>query len=1450
LVLSSLLMVLGSARIASAEMTFNPATMMRTSELRVGMKGYCKTVLEGTKIEKFGVEVLGVLENQWYGGDIIFFRITDGPLVDKQMGIISGMSGSPVYVDDKLVGAISLSFSSFMKEPLGGATPIEQMLEARPTTTPAAEGPVALSEPLTVGGKTFRRVEVCANWGDVDERKKDTIVLRPVATPLMVSGVNPERLPEWDKWLRPYGFRVVPGGGSMPDGPEVELEAGSSLGIEIATGDITIFGGGTVTYREGNEFLAFGHPMDQMGSTALPIGTAYVNGVIASEMDPFKMMSPIRTVGTLSQDRPWAVAGIIGPIPPRIPITLHARNTSKGLERNFKVQVTKELDYTLWTLTAVCQEGLLSLADSFGDQSATIKTRVKPEGMDAIEVSDFLSFSETGGGWWGMPVWAGASDSLNVIVNMLQTNPYKQVGVEEVSLDVEMVDRSQEAEIEKVQLDRLNYRPGDEVTLHVTVLPWQGERQYKDISFTVPENIVSGQLEVEVAGGGGGNYSYYAEGSGLLQPTYDDLPGMIAAWLENHKEGNELQATVSYEAYGLSSPKGLLHNVPSHVTNLLYLTGKVEATPGREWERNSVATGWYISGEQHLTITVEKERWAPPQPSGGPGAYPGGPPPGGAYPEEYYGPYGAIQGPSPGYSVPRWDGTGMLRSTWESRGVSPGTPQWLSGPLSQPSSPNVSGLATAVPSPGKAPPPAVMEQMQAQMEKAKAQMEKEAGAAGEGEQEKEEEKPEEGELVGRRPSLAGWINASDFSSFKFEGAYPTEDGRIVGMPAISKIAEIPEGTAWSVVADPAGNIYVGTGPAGRIYEFTAAGEQVRVVETGQLMVNALATSPQGVVFAGTSPGAEIFSISEAGEAKLFCDLPDEHVWALRFDKEGNLLAAVGGEQGRLYSISPQGKASLVYQPEDSRHVICLDLDDEGQAYLGTAEPGKVIVLDKERNPRDSYEVATQEVVAVAKWKSSIVFSTPDPALYRITDTGTIEPLGTTTEEGSPHAKPPEGAAPPEGPPVPFVTGFVAVPGGLLVASADSSGGVWLLTGEKQLTQLVSLYGSQVTHAFGAADGKVYLSGNNPVALYATEGKEGSIGTATSPPYDTGRLSRWGRAFWRAELPAGSEVRVMSRTGNTPSPDTTWSEWSFSRTRPSGYTIENPPARFIQFKVELVAGYDNAAPALEELLFVFLPANREPTLTISEPGAVVFWSGQKTISWEGSDPDNDKLTYSLFISSDDGKTWEELKKDLTDQSYDWDTKEKKDGIYLLKAVVTDGRANPDNPKEVEKVSNTVYVDNTPPLILLKRSKGTLTAGTYTHEGVATDLQTSITAVEYRLDEGDWQAAVAVDGIFDSKREKFKFEIKDMASGSHKLEVAAVDQARNRKSTTSDIEGPEEAAPSEEVGKEGKAEEAIEGETAPELQEQMEGEPREGAAPVNVPSGAMPAPVGTAPNGSSD
>jgi hypothetical protein len=233
---------------------FDPATMMRADSIQRGMTGYGLSVFEGVTIERFDVEVLGVLSKVIVGEDLILARITSGPVVERESGVIGGMSGSPIYIKGRLVGALAYGWG-FSREPICGITPIEAMLDSYPADggAQALLGPNHPARGAMVDGRWVTR----ANVQPISESgarfaSPDTINLQPVAPLIYASGLKPEAMQALTDALEPYGIEPMAGPGRMSDPVPVELAPGSAVGVSLATGDFDITGIGTVTWRDGD----------------------------------------------------------------------------------------------------------------------------------------------------------------------------------------------------------------------------------------------------------------------------------------------------------------------------------------------------------------------------------------------------------------------------------------------------------------------------------------------------------------------------------------------------------------------------------------------------------------------------------------------------------------------------------------------------------------------------------------------------------------------------------------------------------------------------------------------------------------------------------------------------------------------------------------------------------------------------------------------------------------------------------------------------------------------------------------------------------------------------------------------------------------------------------------------------------------------------------------------
>src|SRR6476646_2595897 len=316
---------------------------MPISEIRPGMVGIGRTVFTGTQVQEFKAHILGVIENViGTQRNLILAKLEGGPLAST--GVIAGMSGSPVYIDGKLIGAVSYALGSFSKEPIAGITPIAEMTDSTTFSDVRPPGArVKVEFPLTRESLSAAFRKALAWNRPFAERPNDTelagisavaglggsqlgTLLRPIATPLVMSGFEPDLADIFGGAFRDQGF--VPTGGSVAGMREGEkpyegpLKPGDAVGVMLVGGDLMLGGTGTVTHIDGNRVYAFGHPMYNLGPTEFPMTRAYVYTVLPSLVSSMKLSTTGEVIGTVLQDRATAIAGRLGAGPRLIPITL------------------------------------------------------------------------------------------------------------------------------------------------------------------------------------------------------------------------------------------------------------------------------------------------------------------------------------------------------------------------------------------------------------------------------------------------------------------------------------------------------------------------------------------------------------------------------------------------------------------------------------------------------------------------------------------------------------------------------------------------------------------------------------------------------------------------------------------------------------------------------------------------------------------------------------------------------------------------------------------------------------------------------------------------------------------------------------------------------------------------------------------------------------------------
>src|SRR6476646_5310701 len=399
--------VVGVSIVASAA-----APQMEIGEVRPGMVGVGRTVFDGVHVEEFKAHIIGVLENViGTHRNLILAKLEGGPLANT--GVIAGMSGSPVYIDGKLVGAVSYALCSFSKEPIAGITPIAEMTDSTTFSDVRPPGAkVKVEYPLTRDGliTAFRKA---LNWnrpfaeraGDAQLSGMSSVIgvngselgtlLRPIATPLVMSGFEPEVADVFAPAFRDQGF-IPPGGtaattaryGEKPcEGP---LKPGDAVGVMLVGGDLQLGATGTVTHIDGDRVYAFGHPMYNLGPTEFPMTRAYVYTVLPSLFSSMKLSATGEVIGTLLQDRATAIAGRLGPAPRMIPVKITLESNRRQTETfNFTV-VNDQLFGPLMTYASILNT-LGSYERQFGSATYTVRGSAKVRKHDAVAFNNLFS---------------------------------------------------------------------------------------------------------------------------------------------------------------------------------------------------------------------------------------------------------------------------------------------------------------------------------------------------------------------------------------------------------------------------------------------------------------------------------------------------------------------------------------------------------------------------------------------------------------------------------------------------------------------------------------------------------------------------------------------------------------------------------------------------------------------------------------------------------------------------------------------------------------------------------------------------------------------------------------------------------------------------------------------------------------------------------------------------
>jgi len=565
-------------------------------EIHVGMRGVAYTVFQGVKPEPMDVEVLGVLHNvNGPRGNIILIRL-HGPKVEYT-GVVAGMSGSPVYIEGKLAGALAFRIGEFSKEPIAGVTPIADMLEINALDkSPAEEASGVKPVVTTAAGKT-------ASPGDVTSLPGSTgniaNYLKPIETPLVFSGFSEDAVREFAPQFAAAGIVAVMGAGSVSEEKQPEpLEAGSAVSAILVRGDIDIAATCTVTYIDPQRLLACGHPLLQFGSVDLPMNKAEVLATLPSPLNAFKIVNTTERAGAFVQDRHTGILGILGKQPEMIPVTLTIHGGGNTKEFHYEVLNNPRLSPVAIMATVF---NALHGVNAYGEEiTYRLNGTINVKGFPEVGLRNMFTPSEN-----GQPAAMAAALSLGERFGRIYDNPYNAPAVNSVKLDFDLVRERRWARLESARTDVTEARPGDQIIVETVLAPYRGERVVRQIPVKIPASASKGNLRILVSDGD------TLDRVNRTNPAFGrklDLASTIALLNKEHANNRLYVSLLEADPEARVADK-VMPTLPISVMNVMEgMRGNQEMIVNGESNVDETATpslDYVVSGAQLLSVTVK-----------------------------------------------------------------------------------------------------------------------------------------------------------------------------------------------------------------------------------------------------------------------------------------------------------------------------------------------------------------------------------------------------------------------------------------------------------------------------------------------------------------------------------------------------------------------------------------------------------------------------------------------------------------------------------------------------------------------------------------------------------------------------------------------------------------------------------------------------------------------------
>jgi hypothetical protein len=580
-------------RAASLPVQQEPAAtkIMKVDDVRPGMKGIGYTVFQGTKPEPMGVEVLGVLRNlNGPKSDVVLVKLVgDKP---EFTGVVAGMSGSPVYIDGKLLGAIAYRIGQFSKEPIAGVTPIEQMLEINEFDQSIPQGGAAAVARVSGASRTST-----PGKDDSNPIQSYAQYLTPIDAPFVFNGFNEAAIKQFAPALSAAGITPVMGVGSASKDKQPEpLVPGSAVSAIMVRGDMDVAATCTVTYMDKDHLLACGHPLMQFGMVDMPMTKANVVATLSSPLNAFKIINTTESVGAFVQDRHTGILGRFDRDPKMIPVTLSIHGPSGPREYHYEVLNNAKLTPVMMMTTVY--NALMGM-NQYGEETTyRMNGRIHVNGFSDVRLTNMFSPVDAN------PTAYAVAMSLGDHFGRIYDNPFEAPTVSGVNLEFDLEPERRAAVLESARTDVTEARPGDEITIEAVLRPYRGDRIVRRIPVRVPTSAPKGSLRILVSDA---ETLDHARRSTPAMGRRMDLHSTIEVLNKEHLNDHLYVSLLEANPQATVEDK-VMPAVPLSVMNVMEgMRATQEMVVFNESAVNEASTpvGYVVSGAQIISVSVK-----------------------------------------------------------------------------------------------------------------------------------------------------------------------------------------------------------------------------------------------------------------------------------------------------------------------------------------------------------------------------------------------------------------------------------------------------------------------------------------------------------------------------------------------------------------------------------------------------------------------------------------------------------------------------------------------------------------------------------------------------------------------------------------------------------------------------------------------------------------------------